>query len=165
MQIYPGSGCLPGSQMATIGNVAYYRTVHEADRRNCRTERRDGELFASGEFHLTHARRIIYGRYCCLNPPVRPRRTIHGRQQCATRFTAAHQMLRGPPGVSRVKFGQRSTLPEQCSQETVDPPMMKRKRFLPRFACYSNARVEISSKPGPWVFKKSSQAAASQISA
>jgi hypothetical protein len=55
-----------------------------------------GKLSASGEFHLTHARRIIYGRYCCLNPPVRPWRAVHGRQVCTARFKAAHYVLRGP---------------------------------------------------------------------
>ncbi len=63
--------------------------------------KRYGKLSASGEFHLTHARRIIYGRYCCLNPPVRPWRTLHGRQVCTARFTAAHFVLwflaRWPP--------------------------------------------------------------------
>ncbi len=52
-----------------------------------------GKLSASGELHLTHARRIIYGRYCCLNPPVRPWRTVHGRQVCTARFKAAHLVL------------------------------------------------------------------------
>src|SRR5262245_23687974 len=43
----------------------------------------------------------------------------------------------GPPWrVARMKIGQRSTLPEQCTQETVDPPMMKRKRFLPRLVLF-----------------------------